>query len=51
MKNTGILVDVDLTLVEHNQNLIPDAREALLRLVDRGCQFLMMHRKDAILRL
>lgn len=37
MKNVNIFVDVDLTLVDHNQNLIDGVRDALQRLVDRGC--------------
>jgi phosphoglycolate phosphatase-like HAD superfamily hydrolase len=41
MKNVNIFVDVDLTLVDHNQNLIPGAREALQRLVDNGCHLFL----------
>ena len=41
MKNVNIFVDVDLTLVDYNQNLIPGAREALQRLVDRGCHLFL----------
>jgi hypothetical protein len=41
MKNANIFVDVDLTLVDHNQNLISGAREALQRLVDRGCHLFL----------
>ncbi|MBM4048893.1 MAG: hypothetical protein FJ279_27645 [Planctomycetes bacterium] len=41
MKNANIFVDVDLTLVDQNQNLVPGAREALQRLIDRGCHLFL----------
>lgn len=37
MKNANVFVDVDLTLVDHNGNLIEGAKEALQRLRERGC--------------
>ena len=41
MKNANIFVDVDLTLVDHNHELLPGAREAIMRLVDRGCHLFL----------
>jgi ribonucleotide monophosphatase NagD (HAD superfamily) len=37
MKNANIFVDVDLTLVDANRNLLAGAREALTELRDKGC--------------
>jgi hypothetical protein len=37
MKNANIFVDVDLTLVDANGNLISGAREALQMLKEKGC--------------
>jgi hypothetical protein len=37
MKNANIFVDVDLTLVDANRNLLTGAKEALTGLRDKGC--------------
>jgi ribonucleotide monophosphatase NagD (HAD superfamily) len=37
MKNANIFVDVDLTLVDANRNLLAGATEALTKLKDKGC--------------
>ena len=37
MKNANIFVDVDLTLVDANKNLLAGAKEALNELRDKGC--------------
>jgi hypothetical protein len=37
MKNANIFVDVDLTLVDASQKLLPGATGALTRLRDKGC--------------
>ena len=37
MRNANIFVDVDLTLVDANRNLLPGAAEALASLKDKGC--------------
>lgn len=37
MKNANVFVDVDLTLVDANQKLLPGATEALTKLRDKGC--------------
>lgn len=37
MKNANIFVDVDLTLVDANRNLLAGAKEALAELRDKGC--------------
>jgi len=37
MKNANVFVDVDLTLVDDQQRLLPGAKEALHRLVEAGC--------------
>jgi ribonucleotide monophosphatase NagD (HAD superfamily) len=36
MKNANVFVDVDLTLVDANRNLLPGATEALAKLKDKG---------------
>lgn len=41
MKNANIFVDVDLTVVDQNQKLIPGVKEALQKLVDRGCHLFL----------
>ncbi len=41
MKNANIFVDVDLTLVDASQNLLPGAREALERLKEEGCHLFL----------
>jgi hypothetical protein len=41
LKNANIFVDVDLTLVDHNQHLLPGAREALRLLAERGCHLFL----------
>jgi hydroxymethylpyrimidine pyrophosphatase-like HAD family hydrolase len=37
MKNANIFVDVDLTLIDANRNLLAGAKEALTELRDKGC--------------
>src|SRR5208282_913043 len=37
MKNANIIVDVDLTLVDANRNLVAGAKEALTELRDKEC--------------
>jgi hypothetical protein len=41
MKNANIFVDVDLTLVGANGQLLSGAREALSRLKDEGCHLFL----------
>jgi len=41
MKNANIFVDVDLTLVDANRNLLAGAKEALTRLRDKGCHLFL----------
>ena len=41
MKNVQVFVDVDLTLVDLQGNLIPGAREALERLKARDCHLFL----------
>lgn len=41
MKNANIFIDVDLTLVDANQRLLPGAREALVNLKSKGCHLFM----------
>ena len=41
MKNANIFVDVDLTLVDANKNLLTGAAEALVKLKDRGCHLFL----------
>ena len=41
MKNANIFVDVDLTLVDANQKLLPGATEALAKLRDKGCHLFL----------
>ena len=41
MKNANIFVDVDLTLVDANKNLLAGATEALTRLRDKGCHLFL----------
>jgi phosphoglycolate phosphatase-like HAD superfamily hydrolase len=38
MKNANIFVDVDLTLVDANQKILPGAKEALNTLASKGCR-------------
>jgi phosphoglycolate phosphatase-like HAD superfamily hydrolase len=41
MKNANVFVDVDLTLVDANQKLLPGAKEALAKLRDKGCHLFL----------
>ena len=41
MKNANIFVDVDLTLVDASQKLLPGATGALARLRDKGCHLFL----------
>ncbi len=41
MKNANIFIDVDLTLVDANRQLLAGAREALSRLKDEGCHLFL----------
>jgi len=41
MKNANIFVDVDLTLVDANKNLLAGATEALTKLRDKGCHLFL----------
>ena len=41
MKNTNIFVDVDLTLVDANKNLLAGVTEALTKLKDKGCHLFL----------
>jgi phosphoglycolate phosphatase-like HAD superfamily hydrolase len=41
MKNANIFVDVDLTLVDADQKLLPGATEALAKLRDKGCHLFL----------
>jgi hydroxymethylpyrimidine pyrophosphatase-like HAD family hydrolase len=41
MKNANIFVDVDLTLVDANRNLLTGAAEALTKLRDKGCHLFL----------
>ena len=41
MKNANIFVDVDLTLVDANGNLLEGAKEALVKMKDRGCHLFL----------
>src|SRR5689334_13060274 len=41
MKNANIFVDVDLTLVDANKNLLAGATEALTKLKDQGCHLFL----------
>ena len=41
MKNANIFIDVDLTLVDANKNLLAGATEALTRLRDKGCHLFL----------
>ncbi|HWQ91062.1 MAG TPA: hydrolase [Clostridia bacterium] len=41
MKNANIFVDVDLTLVDANGKLLPQAREGLNRLKEKGCHLFL----------
>ena len=41
MKNANIFVDVDLTLVDANRNLLAGATEALKKLKDQGCHLFL----------
>ena len=41
MKNANVFVDVDLTLVDANGNLLKGAREGLNRLKDKGCHLFL----------
>ena len=41
MKNANIFVDVDLTLVDANRNLLKGAAEALKALKDRDCHLFL----------
>jgi phosphoglycolate phosphatase-like HAD superfamily hydrolase len=41
MKNANVFVDVDLTLVDMNQRLLPGAKEALEKLKASGCHLFL----------
>lgn len=41
MKNANVFVDVDLTLVDMNGNLLDGVRESLQALRDRGCHLFL----------
>jgi hypothetical protein len=41
MKNANIFVDVDLTLVDANRNLLAGATEALAKLKEKGCHLFL----------
>ena len=41
MKNANLFVDVDLTLVDTNGNLLSGARKALVKLKDEGCHLFL----------
>ena len=41
MKNANIFVDVDLTLVDAKGNLLEGAKEALVKLKDKGCHLFL----------
>ena len=41
MKNANVFVDVDLTLVDASQKLLPGATEALAKLRDKGCHLFL----------
>ena len=41
MKNANVFVDVDLTLVDANRNLLAGAKEALTTLKDKGCHLFL----------
>jgi len=41
MKNANVFVDVDMTLEDANQKLLPGAPEALTRLRDKGCHLFL----------
>ena len=41
MKNANIFIDVDLTLVDANKNLLPGAKEGLGKLRERGCHLFL----------
>jgi hypothetical protein len=41
MKNANIFVDVDLTLVDANKNVLAGAVEALKKLRDKGCHLFL----------
>jgi hypothetical protein len=41
MKDANVFVDVDLTLVDANGQLLDGAREALQRLRDEGCHLFL----------
>ena len=41
MKNANVFIDVDLTLVDANSNLLPGARDGLKRLKEEGCHLFL----------
>jgi phosphoglycolate phosphatase-like HAD superfamily hydrolase len=41
MKNANIFVDVDLTLIDANRNLLAGAADALTKLKDKGCHLFL----------
>ncbi len=41
MKNANVFVDVDLTLVDMNQRLLPGAKESLEKLKASGCHLFL----------
>jgi phosphoglycolate phosphatase-like HAD superfamily hydrolase len=47
MKNANIFVDVDLTLVDANLNLLAGATEALAKLRDKGCHLFLWSTQGA----
>jgi hypothetical protein len=41
MKNANVFVDVDLTLVDAKGNLLEGAKDALVKLKDKGCHLFL----------
>lgn len=41
MKNANVFIDVDLTLVDANQKLLPGATEGLAKLRGKGCHLFL----------
>ena len=41
MRNVNVYVDVDLTLIDHQGGLLPDAAEAMRKLYDAGCHLFL----------
>lgn len=47
MKNANVFIDVDLTLVDVNRNLLPGATEVLAKLKDKGCHLFLLSTNGA----